>query len=238
MSNNHSNFESDSRVKIISYKSKAIGYISFLNQKPVFTERNNRIVSSPIMLSLKPNESYDDIIAITFIFPQYNTEREHKKLDGLNFDLLLDSVKKDKDLQLQKLISRKNKIYSDDIYNELIAKCAITLQTNHRIAAEALHHQGLFPSYNNYYFNGFWAWDSWKHAAALAFYDPELAKDQVRAMFDYQQADGFIPDCISPIRLMTQIITGIQNHPLLRGQYGKSTKKQMTRLFWKKCIQN
>lgn len=196
--NNFSIFESHSRLKITSDKSNALGYISFLNQKPEFNDKNNKTISSPLILSLKPNESYDDIIGITFIYPQYNTEMELKKLDDLNFDFLLDSLKKDKDSQLQKLISRKKKIYSDDKYSKLISKCVLTLQTNHRIAAEGLHHQGLFPSYNSNYFNGFWAWDSWKHAAALALFDPELAKDQVRAMFDYQQADGFIPDCIFP----------------------------------------
>lgn len=43
---------------------------------------------------------------------------------------------------------------------------------------------------------GFWGWDSWKHAVALARFAPELAKNQVRAMFDYQTPEGMIIDCI------------------------------------------
>lgn len=43
---------------------------------------------------------------------------------------------------------------------------------------------------------GFWAWDSWKHAAALPILLPELAKNQIRAMFDYQLDNGMIIDCI------------------------------------------
>jgi putative isomerase len=78
----------------------------------------------------------------------------------------------------------------------LAAKCVQTLVTNWRSAAGALLHDGLFPSYAYRGFNGFWAWDSWKHAVALASLEPELAKDQIRAMYDYQDGEGMIPDCI------------------------------------------
>ncbi|MEO0337754.1 MAG: trehalase family glycosidase, partial [Bacteroidota bacterium] len=46
------------------------------------------------------------------------------------------------------------------------------------------------------WFNGFWAWDSWKHAASLAHYDAELAKDQIKQMYAFQEPNGFIPDCV------------------------------------------
>jgi len=75
-------------------------------------------------------------------------------------------------------------------------KAILTLLGNWRAARGDLHHDGVIPSYSNPDFNGFWAWDSWKHAAALAWFAPELARDQMRAMFDYQRADGMVPDCI------------------------------------------
>ncbi len=77
------------------------------------------------------------------------------------------------------------------------AKAVITLLGNWRAPLGDLHHAGLFPSYSFPDFNAFWSWDSWKHAAALASFAPALAKDQVRAMFDYQLPDGMIPDMIS-----------------------------------------
>ena len=46
------------------------------------------------------------------------------------------------------------------------------------------------------YFVGMWAWDSWKHAVALSRIEPQLAKNQVRTMFDYQMEDGMVIDCI------------------------------------------
>jgi len=75
-------------------------------------------------------------------------------------------------------------------------KAMMTLLGNWRAARGDLHHDGVIPSYSNPDFNGFWSWDSWKHVAALAQFAPELARDQMRAMFDYQAADGMVPDCI------------------------------------------
>ncbi len=40
-----------------------------------------------------------------------------------------------------------------------------------------------------------WAWDSWKHAVAIAPFEPELAKDQIRAIYDYQNEEGMLADC-------------------------------------------
>ena len=81
-------------------------------------------------------------------------------------------------------------------YNRSAVKSIVTLVANWRAPKGDLYHDGVIPSHAVSYFNGFWAWDSWKHAVALAKIDPELAKNQVRAMFDYQQPDGMVIDCI------------------------------------------
>jgi len=83
-----------------------------------------------------------------------------------------------------------------DMARRVAAKSVVTLIGNWRAARGDLHHDGVIPAYSNPDFNGFWAWDSWKHAAALAWFAPALARDQIRAMFDYQAADGMVPDCI------------------------------------------
>ncbi len=94
-------------------------------------------------------------------------------------------------------------IYLDlnrELYSEehfvVAVKCLQTLMSNYRSPAGQLKHSGLFPSYNYQWFNGFWAWDSWKHAVALNYFDYDLAKDQVRAMFDFQDESGMVADCI------------------------------------------
>jgi len=78
----------------------------------------------------------------------------------------------------------------------LAAKCIQTLVNNYRVPSGELLHAGVFPSYHQGYFNGFWAWDSWKHAVALATFEPKMAKNQIRAMFDFQDEHGMIADAV------------------------------------------
>ena len=81
-------------------------------------------------------------------------------------------------------------------YDRIAVKAVVTLISNWRIHRGGLLHEGIVPSHAAYYFVGFWAWDTWRFSAALAKFDPKLAKDNIRAMFDYQQPDGMIIDCI------------------------------------------
>lgn len=81
-------------------------------------------------------------------------------------------------------------------YDRIAVKAVVTLISNWRTHRGGLPHEGIVPSHAAYYFVGFWAWDTWRFSAALAKFDPELAKDNIRAMFDYQQPDGMIIDCI------------------------------------------
>jgi putative isomerase len=93
------------------------------------------------------------------------------------------------------------KIIRNDLdrnYAVVPVKALQTLLTNWKTAAGGLKHQGIVPSMAVSYFYGFWAWDSWKHAVALASIEPKLAMDQVRAMFDYQNEQGMVADCIFP----------------------------------------
>ena len=81
-------------------------------------------------------------------------------------------------------------------YDRIAVKAVVTLISNWRTHRGGLLHEGIVPSHAAYYFVGFWAWDTWRFSAALAKFDPELAKDNIRAMFDYQQPDGLIIDSI------------------------------------------
>jgi len=97
---------------------------------------------------------------------------------------------------INKILQTESLWADDPAYQRIAIKALLTLINNWKAPTGALYHCGLIPSYNIHYFNGFWAWDSWKHAAALAQFAPGLAKDQIRAMFDYQDQSGMIADCI------------------------------------------
>ena len=81
-------------------------------------------------------------------------------------------------------------------YDRVAVKSVVTLISNWRTHRGGLLHEGVIPSHAVTYFMGFWAWDSWRFSAALARFAPELAKNNIRAMFDYQWPDGMIIDCI------------------------------------------
>ena len=92
-----------------------------------------------------------------------------------------------------------DKVLRDDMkpeYDRIAAKSVVTLISNWRTHRGGLLHDGIVPSHAVGYFVGFWAWDSWRFSAALAKFEPELAKNNIRAMFDYQQPDGMVIDCI------------------------------------------
>ena len=187
------------RIEIHSDNSPATGYIQIpgiqlseqkINDTNYFVKLNT--------IRLDPGETTRLILSQSFIFPAYDSEKELQNALIIAKDpaSALQNRIREKENQLVALYRKQKSPFNDRSYKNLMAKLVLTLQNNTRIPAGGIRHRGLFPSYHYKWFNGFWAWDSWKHAAAVAFYDPELAKDQIRAMYDYQQENGFLPDCI------------------------------------------
>lgn len=105
---------------------------------------------------------------------------------------------------LDKTFSNAQKT-TDKSYKNAAVKSIETLTTNWRSSAGALLHDGVVPSMSYKWFIGMWAWDSWKQAVATSRFGSELAKNNIRALFDYQitkdddlrpQDAGAIVDCI------------------------------------------
>jgi putative isomerase len=92
------------------------------------------------------------------------------------------------------LLRRVAQTPDHEMREAILVKSIETLIAEWRSPAGGLTFDGFFPSWQT--FQGFWAWDSWKHAAALSLFAPDLAKNQVRAMFAYQDDAGMVPDKI------------------------------------------
>ncbi|TDU39378.1 putative isomerase [Gelidibacter sediminis] len=185
----------DHAIKITSSKSNASGYITFPKTTTVALADSLQFTATN-KIALKPGESKAFVVAQTFIFPEYSWEEEQKAIENVNFETVLKERKREKNRQLQSIIENRKPEYKDDKYAKVLAKAHLTLQNNWRIPAGELKHEGLFPSYHYEWFHGFWSWDSWKHAVGLSYYDVSLAKNQMRAMFDFQSDNGFIVDCV------------------------------------------
>ena len=184
-------------IKFNSKKTNAVGYIS-LSEKfdNIYIFFNNTYYSYDKAIELKPNEVKEIILSQTFIFPEYSWEEEQRSIANVDFDSVLQARKIEKDIQLTSLIENRKSQFKDNKYAEVLAKAHLTLQNNWRVPAGEIEHDGLFPSYHYKWFNGFWSWDSWKHAVGLSYYNNDLAKKQMKLMFEFQNDDGFVADCV------------------------------------------
>ena len=186
-------------INIYSGKNTAKGYLrTFGDEISGISVSDSAYTLNLKTFELKPGETRELILTQSFIFPEYDYPNVHEdiKRSTRESEALLQSRILQKKSQLQSLFNKLRKNYQDSVYQDLVAKVVLTMQNNWRIPAGELKHSGLFPSYHYIWFHGFWAWDSWKHAVALVHYDPVLAKEQVRAMYDFMDEDGFIADCV------------------------------------------
>jgi glycogen debranching enzyme len=74
-------------------------------------------------------------------------------------------------------------------------------------------YEAMMPSKVNYV--GLWLWDSVMHALAFRHIDPELARNQIRAILEYQLPDGMLPDAVYDEGVVSEI-----DHPI----YAEVTK--------------
>lgn len=188
--------ESNEKVLIQSKNSLAKGIIQFEDQAFSISQISDSTYHTNTQIySLKPKNTKELIYSHQFLFPEYQDQLKNQN-QSQNFNKALETRVNEKQIDLENIYSKMANEFQKEEYKELAAKAYVTLQTNWRIAAGELRHDGLFPSYHYKWFHGFWAWDSWKHAVAIASFKPDLAKDQIRAMYDYMDSTGFIVDCI------------------------------------------
>lgn len=185
----------NNQLTIKSSKTDAIGHIIFPSEFKLIST-DSSYVTNKTSIDLKPNEAKEFTISQTFIFSKYSWNDELKSIKNTSIDSVLSSRKAEKNKQLKDVIENRKLHFQETIYAEILAKSLLTLQNNWRIPAGEIKHEGLFPSYHYKWFNGFWSWDSWKHAVGLSFYNTELAKKQMKLMFEFQNKDGFVADCV------------------------------------------
>jgi len=149
-------------------------------------------------ITLKPTEEKTTCTTHTYCFSkeEYSSEEQTIKNALLNFSDVFDSNNKRWNKYLSAGLNTDNKLITDPIYQRVKVKTIETLISNWRSPAGDLKHNGNFPSAAYHGFYGFWSWDSWKHAVALVNFNPELAKNNILSMFDYQDEMGMVADCV------------------------------------------
>jgi putative isomerase len=74
-------------------------------------------------------------------------------------------------------------------------------------------YESMAPSKINYV--GLWLWDNAMHSLAYRHLDPDLARNQIRAMLAYQLPNGMLPDAVFDEGIVSSL-----NHPII-GQVTK-----------------
>ncbi len=98
--------------------------------------------------------------------------------------------------------------HATPVQERVAVKAIETLNGNWRGVAGAMKFDSVTPSVTGRWFSGnqTWPWDTWKQAYAMAHFNPDVAKDNIRAVFAFQvQPDdpvrpwdaGFLPDLIA-----------------------------------------
>ncbi|WP_455666558.1 MGH1-like glycoside hydrolase domain-containing protein [Phocaeicola sp.] len=147
-------------------------------------------------LVLQPNATYQSEYTQTMMLRGEDVQKELASLATLDVNACFDVNKQRWNQNIASLLTGDSKYLDDNKYRRVLVKAMMTLNSNWRSAAGDILHAGSNPSYNGF-INGIWSWDSWKIASGNALYNPEMAKDEMRTLFDYQAENGMVPDFIS-----------------------------------------
>ena len=92
-------------------------------------------------------------------------------------------------------------------YRRKYAYCWWVMANNLISPMGTVMYEAMTPSKTSYV--GLWLWDSAMHSLAFRHVDPELARNQIRAMLDCQLPDGMLPDAVYDEGIVAEI-----DHPI------------------------
>ena len=190
-------FLSDHSLSVGVSGNKHYFVVSFPENSSLTPKDNNAYEATIESCKISPGKSY-----IFYTFTTYCPAASQQEAIAVHQNLKVKSAKKYlKQNQerwegyLNSILEHPTAYLQSERNRNWAVKALMTLHTNWRSAAGDLKHAGVQPATGH--FDAFWAWDSWEHAAALSVFNPELAKDQMRTMFDFQTPEGMIIDLVS-----------------------------------------
>ena len=157
--------------------------VKYYGNMNIEIEKNTYIARLKDDITIKTKDLFEFYSTESYTFNKEEALAEKKKLD-----LIMNDPKKcftDNVLRWQGYINEIFKT-SGHKYQGSVVKSLETLMTNWKSKAGAIAYDGVVPSMSYKWFIGLWAWDSWKQAAATAKFNGELAKNNIRSLFQYQ----------------------------------------------------
>lgn len=152
-------------------------------------------VAEKVSLALASGAEYQGAYTETFAFDEASLQNELKAQSSMNVEQVFTKNEERWNGYLASIFKGESPYLKENKYRRVMVKAMITLVSNWRTPAGDILHDGCYPSYCGFF--GVWSWDSWKHVSATALFNPELAKNEIRCLFDYQAENGMIPDYVS-----------------------------------------
>lgn len=152
-------------------------------------------VAEKVSLALASGAEYNGAYTATFAFDEASLQNELNAQSSMNVEQVFTKNEERWNGYLASIFKGESPYLKENKYRRVMVKAMITLVSNWRTPAGDILHDGCYPSYCGFF--GVWSWDSWKHASATALFNPELAKNEIRCLFDYQAENGMIPDYVS-----------------------------------------
>lgn len=152
-------------------------------------------IAEKVSLALASGAEYQGAYTETFAFDEASLQNELKAQSSMNVEQVFTKNEERWNGYLASIFKGESPYLKENKYRRVMVKAMITLVSNWRTPAGDILHDGCYPSYCGFF--GVWSWDSWKHASATALFNPELAKNEIRCLFDYQAENGMIPDYVS-----------------------------------------
>lgn len=152
-------------------------------------------VAEKVSLALASGAENNGAYTETFAFDEASLQNELKAQSSMNVEQVFTKNEERWNGYLASIFKGESPYLKENKYRRVMVKAMITLVSNWRTPAGDILHDGCYPSYCGFF--GVWSWDSWKHASATALFNPELAKNEIRCLFDYQAENGMIPDYVS-----------------------------------------
>lgn len=158
-------------------------------------DKDSLRVAEQSSLALASGAEYQGAYTETFAFDEASLQNELKAQSSMNVEQVFTKNEERWNGYLASIFKGESPYLKENKYRRVMVKAMITLVSNWRTPAGDILHDGCYPSYCGFF--GVWSWDSWKHASATALFNPELAKNEIRCLFDYQAENGMIPDYVS-----------------------------------------
>lgn len=144
---------------------------------------------------LQPGKAYQAEYTQTLMLKGENLQDELEKIKPLKADECFAENAQQWNQKLEHLLSASSPYMKENDYRRIVVKAMMTLNSNQRSAAGDLLRTCSYPSYTGF-IGGCWSWDAWQIASGNVLYNPEGAKGDMLALFDYQAENGMVPDFI------------------------------------------